>query len=169
MFADEDTKRRVPFAFLEDVKSRFVLSCGEQAQTAIAFSLNETFGPVLKKQMVKMVLLCRFLASCECDTALAMRFQDYYNSNPQADQFSTVQSKIDDARNVMLDNIGNVVTVTAACFVERNLFVPAHTDDHEFADKLLSRGEKIELLVDKTESLNQSAFTFEKSVRCICH
>lgn len=35
------------------------------------------------------------------------------------------------------------------------------------SDKLLSRGEKIELLVDKTESLNQSAFTFEKSVsRC---
>lgn len=52
LFPDEDTKRRIPFAFLEDIKQQFVLGCGEAASKAIAFSLNETFGPVLKKQMV---------------------------------------------------------------------------------------------------------------------
>jgi vesicle-associated membrane protein 7 len=31
-------------------------------------------------------------------------------------------------------------------------------------EKVLDRGEKIELLVDKTEALNQTAFKFEKEV-----
>ena len=31
-----------------------------------------------------------------------------------------------------------------------------------FAEKVLERGEKIELLVDKTDRLNQQAFKFEK-------
>jgi len=46
-------------------------------------------------------------AQCELITIrVCLLSQDYYNSNPTADQFSAVQSKIDDARNVMLDNIG---------------------------------------------------------------
>ena len=35
-------------------------------------------------------------------------------------------------------------------------------------DQVLERGEKIELLVDKTEKLNQEAFRFEDSV-CILY
>lgn len=123
--ADEDTKRRVPFAFLEDIKSRFVLSCGEQAQTAIAFSLNETFGPVLKKQMVSNSVCVAMHAQCELTTICAWWLsQDYYNSNPTADQFSAVQSKIDDARNVMLDNIGRLEMLL--CSTGCNPFFPAH-------------------------------------------
>jgi hypothetical protein len=34
----------------------------------------------------------------------------------------------------------------------------------ENIDRVLERGEKIELLVDKTDRLNQQAFKFEKSV-----
>ena len=34
----------------------------------------------------------------------------------------------------------------------------------ENIDRVLERGEKIELLVDKTDKLNQQAFKFEKSV-----
>ncbi len=34
----------------------------------------------------------------------------------------------------------------------------------ENIDQLLERGEKIELLVDKTDRLNQTAFKFEKTV-----
>lgn len=37
----------------------------------------------------------------------------------------------------------------------------------ENIDRVLERGEKIELLVDKTEQLNQQAFRFEKSVCAI--
>ena len=34
----------------------------------------------------------------------------------------------------------------------------------KFADRVLERGEKIELLVDKTDRLNQQAIKFERSV-----
>lgn len=34
-------------------------------------------------------------------------------------------------------------------------------------DRVLERGEKIELLVDKTDKLNHQAFKFEKSVSII--
>jgi hypothetical protein len=47
-----------------------------------------------------------------------------------------VQAQIDEVKDVMLENI----------------------------DRVLERGEKIELLVDKTDRLNQQAFRFEKSV-----
>ncbi len=63
--------------------------------------------------------------------------QIYFNSNPNADTISRVQSQIDTVKDVMIENI----------------------------DRVLERGEKIELLVDKTDRLNQQAFKFEKSVR----
>jgi hypothetical protein len=47
-------QQRLIFTFLEELKKRFKSSCGEaRAQTAIAFSLNEQFAPVLKSLMVR--------------------------------------------------------------------------------------------------------------------
>jgi len=109
---DDMAKRRIPFSFLEDIMSRFQSQYGSQAQTAIAFSMNEDFGRVLQKQM------------------------ELYNS-PQADNYSQVSSKLEDVKNIMVENI----------------------------EKILERGEKLELLVDKTEQLQEQAFKFEKSSR----
>ena len=39
----------------------------------------------------------------------------------------------------------------------------------ENIEKVLERGEKIELLVDKTDRLNQQAFKFESSSRKLKH
>lgn len=65
---------------------------------------------------------------------------DYYNSdNPSVDNISVVQGQIDEVKDVMVQNI----------------------------EKVLERGEKIELLVDKTDRLNQQAFKFEKSSRTL--
>jgi vesicle-associated membrane protein 7 len=108
--ADEDAKRRIPFAFLDDIKNRFKSSYGNRAMTAIAFAMNEEFSPVLKKQL------------------------EYYNSNPTADNIGRVKNTIHEVKDVMVHNI----------------------------EKVLERGEKIELLVDKTDRLNQQAFKFEK-------
>mmetsp|Transcript_19934 Transcript_19934/g.70883 ORF Transcript_19934/g.70883 Transcript_19934/m.70883 type:complete len:163 (-) Transcript_19934:184-672(-) len=108
----ESVKRRIPFAFLEDVRQRFVSSYGDHAQTAIAFAMNMEFSRVLQTQM------------------------DFYNG-PSADQFTSVHRKLDDVKNVMVQNI----------------------------EMVLERGEKLELLVDKTDRLNATAFTFEKSSR----
>lgn len=107
---DDQNKRRVPFAFLEDIKNKFKATYGEKAYTAIAFAMNEDFGRTLQKQM------------------------DYYNS-PGADNFSSLNSKLDDVRNVMVQNI----------------------------EMVLERGEKLELLVDKTDKLQHQAFKFQKS------
>mgnify|MGYP002828225425 CR=1 FL=1 len=110
--ADESFKRRVPFAFLDDVKERWFATYGERGATAIAFAMNEDFGRTLKKQV------------------------EFYNG-PEADQFATVHKKLDDVKSVMVQNI----------------------------EMVLERGEKLELLVDKTDRLNATAFTFERSSR----
>eukprot|EP00622_Pseudochattonella_farcimen_P004181 FR739514.1.p1 GENE.FR739514.1~~FR739514.1.p1 ORF type:complete len:173 (+),score=25.42 FR739514.1:60-521(+) len=105
------TKRRVPFAFLEDVRRRFNNQFGDAIHSAIAFSFNEEFAPTLRRQM------------------------EYYNSDPSADSINQVKSNLEDVKGVMVENI----------------------------EKVLERGEKIELLVDKTDRLNQTAFKFEKT------
>ena len=106
----DSQERRIPFAFLEDIKNRFKYSYGDQGRTAIAFQMNEDFGRELQKQM------------------------EYYNANPAADNINRVRQQLDEVKGVMVQNI----------------------------EKVLERGEKIELLVDKTDKLNQQAFKFEK-------
>jgi vesicle-associated membrane protein 7 len=107
---DDMSKRRIPFAFLEDIKQRFRATYGDKVHTAIAFSMNEDFGRTLQKQI------------------------DFYNG-PSADTFAQVNNKLDDVKNVMVQNI----------------------------EMVLERGEKLELLVDKTDKLQNQAFKFEKS------
>lgn len=67
---------------------------------------------------------------------------EFYNSD-QADKgldnIGAVKSQIDEVKDVMVQNI----------------------------ERVLERGEKIELLVDKTDRLNQQAFRFESSSRAL--
>jgi vesicle-associated membrane protein 7 len=107
---DDMEKRRIPFGFLEDIKQRFKATYGERAQTAIAFAMSEDFGRTMHKQM------------------------DFYNGSG-ADSFAQVNTKLDDVKNIMVQNI----------------------------EMVLERGEKLELLVDKTDKLQSQAFKFEKS------
>ncbi len=65
--------------------------------------------------------------------------QDYFNDNPQADNLGKVKSQIEDVKGVMVENI----------------------------EKVLARGEKIELLVDKTEQLNSSAKKFQRASKSL--
>ena len=107
---DDMNKRRIPFGFLEDIKQRFKATYGEKAQTAIAFAMSDDFGRVMQKQM------------------------DYFNGS-SADSFAQVNSKLDDVKNIMVQNI----------------------------EMIMERGEKLELLVDKTDKLQSQAFKFERS------
>merc|ERR1712178_2695 len=60
---------------------------------------------------------------------------DYVEMNPaKFDKMSAVQKQVDEVKNVKIENI----------------------------EKVLDRGEKIELLVDKTQSLRNSADTFHR-------
>jgi len=107
---------RLTFSFLSSVRESFVEKFGSQGNTAIAFSMNEEFSPVLRSLMSR------------------------YNDPSEAtslDNISRVQGQIDDVKGVMVKNI----------------------------EAVLERGEKIELLVDKTDRLNQQAFRFESQSR----
>lgn len=110
--SDDLNKRRVPFAFLDDIKEKWNRAFSDRGQTAIAFSMNDEFAPVLEEGVK--------------------------NSNSGGgDQFSAVNDKLDDVKNVMVQNI----------------------------DLVLERGEKLELLVDKTEALNNEAFNFKSRAK----
>lgn len=50
--ATEDTKRRLTFAFLDDIMKLWREKYGSVEQSALAFSLNDLFAPILKQRMV---------------------------------------------------------------------------------------------------------------------
>jgi len=113
--ADEQQKRRLPFLFLGDIKDKFTAQYGDRAKTAIAFAMNTEFSRVLSDRM------------------------EFFNENPQADQFGKVRGQLAEVKDIMMENI----------------------------EKVLQRGEKIELLVDKTEALSQSARKFQKQSKSL--
>jgi len=63
----------------------------------------------------------------------------FFNDNPAADNFGRVKDQLAEVKDVMVDNI----------------------------ERVLARGEKIELLVDKSEALNDSAKKFQRSSRAL--
>lgn len=111
--ADEAVGRRVPFAFLEDVKERFISAYGHTAENAVAYEYNTEFSRVIQQRM------------------------DFFNNDPRADSINRVRGEIAEVKNVMIDNI----------------------------EKILERGERIELLVDKTDHLQNEAFNFRRGAR----
>jgi len=112
--SDEKNKHRLPYAFLQDLKDKFLAKYGlDAAHRAIAFSFNEEFSRVIQQRM------------------------EHYNSGGAMDNIDALKNQIDDVKEGMVQNI----------------------------EKVLERGEKIELLVDKTDRLNQQAFRFESSSR----
>ncbi|XP_024983715.1 putative vesicle-associated membrane protein 726 [Cynara cardunculus var. scolymus] len=110
--AVESAGRQLPMAFLERVKDDFNKKyAGGKAASAAAKSLNKSFGPKLKEQMV------------------------YCVTHPEEiDKIAKVKAQVSEVKGVMMENI----------------------------EKVLDRGEKIELLVDKTDNLRNQANDFKK-------
>jgi hypothetical protein len=61
---DEDFPRRIPFAFLEDIKTRWKQAYGMQGKTAVAYQMNEDFKKVLQRQAVRTNLFIYFFVCC---------------------------------------------------------------------------------------------------------
>ncbi|KAK9717141.1 hypothetical protein K7432_006416, partial [Basidiobolus ranarum] len=79
--ADDSFGRRVPFAFLEDMKSRFLSSYSvDRAKTAPAYGMNE-FSRTIAKQM------------------------EFFSHNPNAYKVSQVLREIEQLKDVMVQNI----------------------------------------------------------------
>ena len=49
---EETMKKRVAYSFLDEIKSLWRQEYAGIEQTALAFSLNDSFSPVLQRQMV---------------------------------------------------------------------------------------------------------------------
>jgi hypothetical protein len=60
--ADEESGKRIPFAFLEDIKNRFRATYGDRGKTAIAYGMNTDFSRVLQNQMVCSLYILLFFA-----------------------------------------------------------------------------------------------------------
>jgi hypothetical protein len=60
--SDEQTKRRITFGFLEDIKKCWRERFQSVEQTALAFSLNDMFSPTLRQKMV--ILFVSLLFYC---------------------------------------------------------------------------------------------------------
>jgi vesicle-associated membrane protein 7 len=102
--------KRVAFLFLEDIKSKFFEKYSKIANTVIAFGINTEFVEVIKTRM------------------------NFFNTDTSIDKISALKASVDQAKNIMVDNI----------------------------DKVLARGEKVELLVKKTEYMSEQAVTMKK-------
>jgi len=108
--SEEAFGRRIPFAFLDDIKNRFKATYGDRGRSAIAYAMQSDFSRILQKQM------------------------DYYSNNENADRIMQVRKGLDEVKGIMINNI----------------------------ERVLERGEKIELLVDKTEHLTSTSVQFKK-------
>lgn len=86
--SDEMNKHRIPYAFLADVKDRFLAQYGHEAPLqAIAFAYNDEFSRILQDRM------------------------DFYNSpaaDASVDNIGAVKSQIEDVKGVMVQNIEKV-------------------------------------------------------------
>lgn len=50
--SEKEFGNRIPFAFLEDIKEKFLKEYAEKGRSADSLGLNKEFKKVLKKQMV---------------------------------------------------------------------------------------------------------------------
>ena len=90
--SDEQMKRRIAFSFLEDIKTLWREKYSQLEQSAIAFSLNETFSPILQNRI------------------------EYFSATPNLkgengfpDNITRVQKQLDDVKDVMVENIDRVM------------------------------------------------------------
>jgi len=104
--ADVDTGTRIPFAFLQDIQTRFLAQFGKSYLNASENSLDDAFARTLDQQM------------------------DYFNYSPEADEIRNIKNKLSEVMDVMVTNI----------------------------DKVLERGEKIEVLVNQTNKLQTNSY-----------
>lgn len=111
---DNDFQKCRAFFFLAEIKRRFLAAYGQDAQTAVAYSMNTDFSRTLASAM-----------------------KHYSESNKEIDVLANVMGDLDDLKDIMSKNIDNVAM----------------------------RGERLELLVYKTENLSANSVTFRKTSR----
>ncbi|KAG6511941.1 hypothetical protein ZIOFF_030020 [Zingiber officinale] len=160
--------RRIPFMYLEDIHMRFMRNYGKVAHSALAYSMNDEFSRVLHQQM------------------------EFFSSNPSSDTLNRVRGEVITWHSEVLYlliapmNQSSVSSLDVAqlLFWIAMLFEllvdsstlcsyfdlstqnsQIHTIMVDNIEKILDRGDRLALLVDKTATMQDSAFHFKKQSR----
>ena len=81
--------RRIPFAFLDDIRDKFLRAYGpEAAQYAVAYEYNTEFSGVLQQRM------------------------RYFANDPNADAINRVRGGVAEVKNIMVENIEKVCSLS---------------------------------------------------------
>jgi len=123
------------FRFLDSVMDRFARQFGDRAQSAIAYAMNTEFSPVIASEMKRSSGATS--SSSRGGSGGAGGGRAGYGAVGDPDKISRVQAEIDQTKDIMVANI----------------------------DVIIERGEKLELLVDKTEHLATNSVTFRNTSR----
>jgi vesicle-associated membrane protein 7 len=124
------------FHYIVENRIIYLCMCDEKDKTRVPFLFLQDVNKEFNELYSESAhIAIAFTFNSEFAPILKERME-YFN-NPSSDSFATVNSKIHDVKDVMVKNV----------------------------EILLERGEKLELLVDKTDRLHQSAFKFERSGR----
>jgi vesicle-associated membrane protein 7 len=83
--APESFGRRLPFAFLEDIKGRFKSTYGAKSNVAVAYAYQADFSRILQKQM------------------------DYFSTDSNADRITQLRAGLAEVHDVMVDSIEKVL------------------------------------------------------------
>jgi vesicle-associated membrane protein 7 len=83
--ADASLGRRMPFAFLTDIKNQFQRDYGDRAQTAKAFAMNEEFSTILERRL------------------------NHYNKDPDSNILTKTQNQVKDLKKGAMRNIDKVL------------------------------------------------------------
>ncbi|CAA3007920.1 vesicle-associated membrane protein 727-like [Olea europaea var. sylvestris] len=133
--ADESIGRGIPFVFLERVKDDFKQQYGDSIKTDGSHPLADD------EDEDDDLFEDRFSIAYNLDREFGPRLKEHMqycmNHPDEMSKLSKVKAQITEVKGIMMDNI----------------------------EKVLDRGEKIELLVDKTENLQFQADNFQRHGR----
>lgn len=127
---------------MADIKQKFIQTYGLTVATAIAYAMNTEFSKVLAQQMT------------------------FFSQSNEVDAISRVHGQIDELKDIMVKNIGKyIVYKLIRIFIHLYrlwwFIVLLYVLFIYVSDNLRDRGEKLELLVNKTENLsNNVSITF---------
>ncbi len=75
---EEDSKKRIAFLYLDEIKKQWRANYANLEQTAVAFSMQTEYSPILAKHM------------------------DFYNTNPTDDSIGKIRAQIDNVKEVTI-------------------------------------------------------------------
>ncbi|XP_051119923.1 vesicle-associated membrane protein 727 [Andrographis paniculata] len=133
--ADESMGRSVPFVFLEKVKDDFKQRYGDSIKNDDQHTLADEYDE--EDDLFEDRFSIAYNLDREFGPKLKEHMEYCMNHPEEMNKMSKLKAQITEVKGIMMDNI----------------------------EKVLDRGEKIELLVDKTENLQFQADSFQRQGR----